>query len=102
VPNQPATPLRSFRSSDEIWLPALQVAGERNETLTDVLNAALVRYARTYGHGLAATFDRLELLSPLDERDAELWRAAEEKASAAGTDLGTVLRTYLERYVADR
>lgn len=51
MPNQPATPLRSFRSADEIWEPALRVAADRGETLTDVLNRCLIRYVREYGHG---------------------------------------------------
>lgn len=31
--------------------------------------------------------------------DAALWKAAQEKARAEGTNLGAVLRAYLARYV---
>lgn len=31
--------------------------------------------------------------------DVELWKAAQEKARAEGTNLGAVLRAYLARYV---
>ena len=34
--------------------------------------------------------------------DAELWKAAQVKARAGGTNLGAVLRAYLKRYVARR
>jgi hypothetical protein len=32
--------------------------------------------------------------------DVELWKAAQVKARAEGTNLGAVLRAYLKRYVA--
>jgi len=32
--------------------------------------------------------------------EVELWKAAQEKARAEGTNLGAVLRAYLKRYVA--
>lgn len=48
MPNQEATPRRTFRSPDDTWLPAKRVAKDRGETLTDVLNRALVRYARAH------------------------------------------------------
>lgn len=32
--------------------------------------------------------------------EVELWRAAQAKARANGTNLGAVLRAYLKRYVA--
>lgn len=51
MPNQPATPQRSVRISDELWEAALQVAADRDETVTDVIVRALTRYVRTYGHG---------------------------------------------------
>lgn len=44
VPNQPKTPVRSFRSPDEIFLPAVAEAKERGETITDVINRVLKRY----------------------------------------------------------
>lgn len=34
--------------------------------------------------------------------DAALWKAAQEKARANGTNLGAVLRAYLARYVKRR
>lgn len=34
--------------------------------------------------------------------DVELWKAAQLKARAQGTNLGAVLRAYLKRYVARR
>jgi len=46
VPNQEATPRRTFRSPDEVWEPAKRVAKDRGETLTDVLNRALIQYVR--------------------------------------------------------
>ena len=46
VPNQPKSGLRlhSFRVSDEIWEAAKKRAEERDETLAEVLRAALARY----------------------------------------------------------
>lgn len=46
MPNQPATPLRSFRVPDELWFPALHKAEEEGTTLTEVLNDALKRFLR--------------------------------------------------------
>lgn len=48
VPNQPATPVRSFRSPDEIWLPAKAKAEDNGETITEVLNRLLAQYGREY------------------------------------------------------
>lgn len=45
-PNQPATPLRSFRCPDEVWDPALIKAQNEGTTLTEVLNDALKRFLR--------------------------------------------------------
>ena len=69
MPNQEATPRRTFRSPDEIWEPAKRVAEERGETLTDVLNRALVIYARTYGHGLILSAGPVAPTSPADTDD---------------------------------
>jgi hypothetical protein len=44
VPNQPRTPLHSFRVSDEIWEAAKECARQRGETLADVLRRALEQY----------------------------------------------------------
>lgn len=46
VPNQPATPNRTIRVSDELWEAAMKKAHDQGETLTDVIIRALVRYLR--------------------------------------------------------
>jgi Lon protease-like protein len=46
VPNQPKTPMHSFRCSDQLWEDAKRVAGEREETVADVLRKALERYVK--------------------------------------------------------
>ena len=46
MPNQPATPLHSFRCPDERWDAALRKAHDEGTTLTEVLNACLERYLR--------------------------------------------------------
>jgi len=38
------TPLRAIRIPDELWRAALERAGEREETVTDVVLRALTRY----------------------------------------------------------
>lgn len=38
------TPLRNIRIPDDLWTAAKAVAGQRGETLTDVIQAALRRY----------------------------------------------------------
>lgn len=48
MPNQPATPLRSFRVPDELWEAVKRVAADRDETVTDVIIRALVRYVREH------------------------------------------------------
>lgn len=48
VPNQPATPTRTFRCPDDLWHEALRKAEDRGETVTDVLIRALERYVRDY------------------------------------------------------
>lgn len=48
VPNQPATPNRTIRVSDEIWQAAMRVAHDRGETVTEVIVRALVRYVREH------------------------------------------------------
>lgn len=48
VPNQPATPTRTFRCPDELWQAALRKATDRGETVTDVILRALTRYVREY------------------------------------------------------
>lgn len=46
VPNQPKTPLHSFRVDDELWEAAKKRAEERGETLADALRKFLRRYTR--------------------------------------------------------
>jgi len=48
VPNIEATKRRTFRSPDDIWEPAKRVAKGQGETLTDVLNRALIQYIRLH------------------------------------------------------
>jgi hypothetical protein len=48
VPNQPATPNRSVRCPDEVWLPAKAKAEDNGETITDVVNRLLKEYAADY------------------------------------------------------
>lgn len=48
VPNQPATPNRTVRVSDEVWEAAQRKASDRGETVTDVIVRALIRYVRDY------------------------------------------------------
>ena len=49
MPNQPATPNRTMRIPDEEWEPALRIAADRGETVTDVVRRALRRYVREFG-----------------------------------------------------
>lgn len=49
MPNQPATPNRTLRIPDEEWEPAMRVAHDRGETVTDVVRRALRRYVREFG-----------------------------------------------------
>lgn len=46
MPNQPKTPLRSFRVPDETWQAALRRAQREGTTLTAVLVEALEEYGR--------------------------------------------------------
>lgn len=48
VPNQPSTPNRTIRVSDELWEAARRVAADRGETVTDVVRRALERYVREH------------------------------------------------------
>ena len=47
-PNQPATPTRSLRSPDEIWLPAKAKAADHGQTMTEVINEFLKEYGADY------------------------------------------------------
>lgn len=46
VPNQPKTPIKSFRIPDDVYKAAQVKAAERGETLTAVVVDALKRYAK--------------------------------------------------------
>jgi predicted DNA binding CopG/RHH family protein len=46
VPNQPATPNRTVRISDELWEAALAKAAAEGITVTDVIRHALERFLR--------------------------------------------------------
>lgn len=46
VPNQPKTPMKSFRIPEDVYRAAQVKAAERGETLTDVVRRALERYAK--------------------------------------------------------
>lgn len=49
VPNQPKTPMHSFRCPDELWKAAVEVAAERDETVAELLRKALERYVKRAG-----------------------------------------------------
>lgn len=44
MPNQPKTPVRSFRIPDEIYVPAREKAAAEGRTVTDVVTDALLDY----------------------------------------------------------
>lgn len=44
MPNQPKTPLHSFRVDDELWEQVLRAARANGQTIADVLRAALRDY----------------------------------------------------------
>lgn len=44
MPNQPKTPLRSFRCPDDLWDRAKAKAASNDETVTDALVRALEDY----------------------------------------------------------
>jgi len=46
VPNQPATPNRTVRVPDELWLPAKAKAADEGVTLTEIIRDALERFLR--------------------------------------------------------
>lgn len=46
MPNQPKTPVRSFRVPDEIWQAALRRAQREGTTLTTLLVETLEEYGR--------------------------------------------------------
>lgn len=46
VPNQPKTPLRSFRIPDEVYRAAQAKAAAKGESVSDVVRRALERYVK--------------------------------------------------------
>jgi hypothetical protein len=60
VPNQPKTPLKSFRIPDELYRAAQAKAAEEGESVSDVVRAALERYVkrRPSGTGLPTSTPR--------------------------------------------
>jgi hypothetical protein len=44
VPNQPKTPRRTVRISEDLWEKAQKEAARRNETVSDAIRRALERY----------------------------------------------------------
>lgn len=46
MPNAPKTATRSIRIPDDLWQAALVRAGERDETVTEVVLKALRRYVK--------------------------------------------------------
>lgn len=47
MPNQPKTPIKCFRIPEDLYRAAQEKAGERGESLSHVVRAALERYARS-------------------------------------------------------
>jgi predicted transcriptional regulator len=41
-------PIRTFRAPDSLWQRAREIAGRRNESLSDVIRAALERYVKRH------------------------------------------------------
>ncbi len=48
MPNQPATPVRTYRASDELYEAVQRVAADNGETVTDVILRAFERYVREH------------------------------------------------------
>lgn len=51
MPNQPRTPHRTIRVSDELWAAAQEAAADKGETLSDVLRRSLERYVKAAKRG---------------------------------------------------
>lgn len=47
MPNQPATQVRGFRIPEDLWEEVVALAGDRGETLTEVVIRALWREVRS-------------------------------------------------------
>lgn len=48
VPNQEATPRRTVRIPDDLWIAVKRKAADEGVTITDVIVRALTRYVREY------------------------------------------------------
>lgn len=48
MPNQPSTPVRTYRASDELYEAAQRAAEDNGETVTDVIIRALEAYVRQW------------------------------------------------------
>lgn len=46
VPNQPRTPLKSFRIPEDLYRAAMEKADAKGETVSDVVRRALERYVK--------------------------------------------------------
>lgn len=46
MPNQPKTPLRSFRIPDDVYKAAQAKAAARGESVSDVVRSALEKYVK--------------------------------------------------------
>lgn len=81
----------------EIWFPAKRVAKGQGETVTDVLNRALVQYIRV--HDPMLLDDKLVRMFLGGEVAEDLWEAARGKARDEGTTLTAVIVGLLTQYV---
>lgn len=48
MPDQPKTPKRSVRISEDLWRAVMTIAHGRGETITDVIVRSLKNYVRRY------------------------------------------------------
>lgn len=51
VPNQPRTPLKSFRIPEDLYRAAQDAAAANDETVSDVVRRALERYVKRAQRG---------------------------------------------------
>ena len=57
MPNQPKTPGRSVRISDDLWEAAKDVAAEQEETVTEVIVRSLTSYVAMHSPPTTETAD---------------------------------------------
>ena len=57
MPNQPKTPGRSVRVSDDLWAAAKDVAAEQQETVTEVIVRSLTSYVVMHSPQRKSTAD---------------------------------------------